>query len=1376
MASSFSRSLAIILLFIGIAGAAQAQPIPLTSATYRQNFDSLSNSDGSLTFNTLPTGWMLVETGGGSLDDERYAVDRGISQVGDTYSYGATGSTDRALGGLRTSSVATVFGTCFRNYMSAPLTEFTMGYTGEHWRLGTAGRTDSLVFEYSLDSASLTSGTWHPITALDFTTPNTSGGAGPRDGNSPGNRRQRSAAVGALVAGGLPPGDTFCIRWSDSDASGADDGLAVDDFWITAGPTSLPTITVSDESRLEGNAGATNLLFYVLLSKPAGEGGVTFNVRTSDGSALAGSDYQAINATGITIPAGGRLATVSAAINGDTTIEPDETLFFNIDSVSGAAVGDAQAVGTIQNDDFPLVQIHDIQGSGLTSPLNGTVVATEGIVTAQKAIGGFFLQTADADVDADPDSSQGIFVSTASAPPAAATVGNRIRVTGAVTELLPSTSLNQLTITQIGSVRSIQELSTGNPLPHPVALNDADFGPSALPGTAEKYEGMRVSVASARTISGTDGSISESTASASTTGTFHIALNGVARPFREPGISVLDRSPLPSGKTPPRFDTNPERLAVHGRGQAGTVAIAADADAMVQVGAGVLDYASGTWTILPDPGAMIVAGGKTATPVSDARYEDVTIGGINLMRFYDDVDDGNGGPTLSQAALDTRVGKASLAICDYLKAPDILGVVEVENVRVLGLLADRINSECTRAPQYVPFLIQGNDPGGMNVGFLISNRMVGTGTRVEVAELTQYGRNSFLANPDGSASPLYEHPPLMLRARVHHDNGAIYPVTVIANDLRSIQGIDDGSGGSSGWTTEGHRVRAKRGQQALFLAELVQSMQTADRDEHIVLLGDFNAFEFNDGYVDVMGIVRGNEVPAEEVVHDLESPIETPLVDASDLITDAAGKYSYVLDGNAQMLDHVVLNEALVMDAGDINVEYARINADFGAHHHGVADNAIRVSDRDPVRVAISVAAFRSADLAVSASAMDDEARMGGIVIHSVIVDNVGPNDAGSASLRLTFDAPVSPVVVAPAGWTCAAPLASTIDTTLTCTTASFANAAKAIFSISTATDPLRRDRALHMHAAIASSVADPANGNNQTMVAVRMFALADLSVVASNGGDVVGTSKARFIANVENHGPDLVSYASVALVFDKLLESVSVTASAGWRCTDGVRNLFDSTTTVTCVSNDFPSGEKAAITADITAPYAGHDLDWSLAMAAATTSFDRDPEPGNNQSLTSLVFRRSTDLGEDTVDAIDPSVQVNGEGKRKGTRVLAVRNNDRRTIVAPRLTIVGDAPARNVTIVPAANWTCTEVATSHGFRQDCHSTLAMPAGGEAPFTLSVASSGSRDTSISASIAPGAGTADRNPANNAVRLVLHGRARPMLRPGSAARRAKLLNE
>jgi hypothetical protein len=141
------------ILALGVIGvdAAWAQSVSFTTlgSAYTQNFDALANVAGSTTNDLTIPGWFMTESGGSARDNEQYAVDTGGSATGDTYSYGAAGSIERALGGLRDGTLIPLFGASFANNTGSTITSLDVAFTGEEWRLGTAGRTDQLNFEYS---------------------------------------------------------------------------------------------------------------------------------------------------------------------------------------------------------------------------------------------------------------------------------------------------------------------------------------------------------------------------------------------------------------------------------------------------------------------------------------------------------------------------------------------------------------------------------------------------------------------------------------------------------------------------------------------------------------------------------------------------------------------------------------------------------------------------------------------------------------------------------------------------------------------------------------------------------------------------------------------------------------------------------------------------------------------------------------------------------------------------------------------------------------------------------------------------------------------------------------------------------------------------
>lgn len=125
--------------------------------------------------------------------------------------------------------------------------------------------------------------------------------------------------------------------------------------------------TTSNINVIEGNAGTSAAVFTVNLSQVPPQT-VTVVYNTSDGTATAGDDYQAASGT-LTFLAGETTKTVSITINGDTTVEPNETFFLNLSNSTGAAVLTPQATGTIVNDDGKRatvrLQLADLNGVAL---------------------------------------------------------------------------------------------------------------------------------------------------------------------------------------------------------------------------------------------------------------------------------------------------------------------------------------------------------------------------------------------------------------------------------------------------------------------------------------------------------------------------------------------------------------------------------------------------------------------------------------------------------------------------------------------------------------------------------------------------------------------------------------------------------------------------------------------------------------------------------------------------------------------------------------------------------------------------------------------------------------------------------------------------
>ncbi|MBB1060845.1 putative Ig domain-containing protein [Lysobacter spongiae] len=123
----------------------------------------------------------------------------------------------------------------------------------------------------------------------------------------------------------------------------------------------LPTLRINDLTFPEGDTGTLSVPFTIILSSPAGPGGVSFDITTVDGTATAGSDYVAATQVGMTIPEGSTSQPFYVDVNGDLLNEATEIFFVNITNVSGAVVADSQGLGTIVNDDaLPSLSINDV--------------------------------------------------------------------------------------------------------------------------------------------------------------------------------------------------------------------------------------------------------------------------------------------------------------------------------------------------------------------------------------------------------------------------------------------------------------------------------------------------------------------------------------------------------------------------------------------------------------------------------------------------------------------------------------------------------------------------------------------------------------------------------------------------------------------------------------------------------------------------------------------------------------------------------------------------------------------------------------------------------------------------------------------------------
>jgi predicted extracellular nuclease len=574
--------------------------------------------------------------------------------------------------------------------------------------------------------------------------------------------------------------------------------------------------------------------------------------------------------------------------------------------------------------------IHDLQKN--VQSLNGSSVTVQGIVTGVRS-NGFFVQSRDQDADSDPTTSEGVFVFTSSTLPASAALGNFVEVTGTVS-LYPTGS--PLANTELGKP-AVTFLSQNNPLPTPVQLTVADDNPNGALTQFMKYQSMRVSLPSITVSAPTMGSLNEPNATYTSNGLFFGVFTGVPRPFREPGIDIQYALPSGAGPNVAHFDSNPEVIEFDSKGL-GRAPIDATTGVTISGISAIADFSYGNTQMDIEPTSVLsISPNAVAQAVPAAAATEFTIGDFNLQHFYNDKSGDGPATVLTTTAYQKRLNKASLTIRNILNMPDIVAIEENENQSTVNDLAAKINSDAVSAgqtnPQYLAYSSDPtNDISGITVGFLVK------ATRVNVLNVQQYGHDETITdtrNNPPTQGPLNDRPPLVLHAGLKRIGGSDFPVTVIAVHQRSLIGIEDTG-------VSGDFIRTKREAQAEYLANLVQSFQS--KGERVVVLGDFNAFEFNDGYVDVLGTVEGNPAPADQVTVPSPANLVSPhLVDLSSLLP-AAERWSYTFGGDAQEIDHILTTQDLVSGS---HMSYAHVNADFPAIYYNDGTRPEHSSDHD---------------------------------------------------------------------------------------------------------------------------------------------------------------------------------------------------------------------------------------------------------------------------------------------------------------------------------------------------------------------------------------------------------------------------------------------
>ncbi|MFM9962324.1 MAG: beta strand repeat-containing protein, partial [Planctomycetaceae bacterium] len=217
------------------------------------------------------------------------------------------------------------------------------------------------------------------------------------------------------------PNENFFVNLSNVSANAtiADSQGQVTIVDDDGGVIAAPTLTISDVTLAEGMAGATNFVFTVTLTRPAGNNNVvTVQYQTADDSAVSGGpqpDYVAAGPTTLTFAAAVTTQQFTIQVNGDpfSMGDPDEAFFVNLlnpvntsNPALGAILTDSRAVGLIQNDDgvvpTPLVLVDDVLIDETNSGVVSAVVTVTLSSPAAAAVS-INLSTADGSARAGSD-------------------------------------------------------------------------------------------------------------------------------------------------------------------------------------------------------------------------------------------------------------------------------------------------------------------------------------------------------------------------------------------------------------------------------------------------------------------------------------------------------------------------------------------------------------------------------------------------------------------------------------------------------------------------------------------------------------------------------------------------------------------------------------------------------------------------------------------------------------------------------------------------------------------------------------------------------------------------------------------------------------
>ncbi|MEU5690880.1 endonuclease/exonuclease/phosphatase family protein [Actinosynnema sp. NPDC020468] len=559
-------------------------------------------------------------------------------------------------------------------------------------------------------------------------------------------------------------------------------------------------------------------------------------------------------------------------------------------------------------------RIHDVQGATRISPLNGQkVVGVPGVVTATRATGdrGFWIQ--DTQPDADPRTSEGVFVYTAANAPTAEP-GDNVLVSGTVAEYRPggdAASNSNQTLTEITGA-TVTVLSKNNAIPAPETLAVPDkYVPTANGGSIEALaldpatygqdyyesrEGMLVQLNDARVV-------------------------GPTNSFGETWITARpDQNPTTRGGTNYLGYDQPNSGRIKVKAGAATPQASNVGDVWTGTTVGNIEYTNfGGYTLATKTVGAYKSGGIQPEKTDATQNPELSVATYNVENLA---------ATNPQAKFD----RLAAAVVTNLASPDVVVLEEIQDDNgatddgTVG--ADATFTKFTDAivaaggPRYQWRQVNpenkadGGEPGGnIRVAFLFNparvqfvDRPGGTAT-TPVSVVKQNGRAALSVSP-GRVDPTnaaWANSRKPLAGEFKFRGRTVF---VVANHFNS----KGGDQALSGRYQEPARVsEVQRAQQATALRAFVDQVKAVDKGANVVLAGDINDYQFSPA---VGTLTAGGA-----------------LVDLIATLPPTE-RYSYVFEGNSQTLDHILTSANITRWRYDV----VHVNAEF-------ADQA---SDHDP--------------------------------------------------------------------------------------------------------------------------------------------------------------------------------------------------------------------------------------------------------------------------------------------------------------------------------------------------------------------------------------------------------------------------------------------